>query len=89
MGYFPTYTLGNLLASQLLEAAAAQLGDLAAQFRRGDFAPLLGWLRENLHRRGRNYSATALIKKVTGQPLSSTALLRHLRGKFGEVYGLS
>ena len=88
MGYFPTYTLGNLLASQLLEAAAAQLGDLAAQFRRGEFAPLLGWLRENLHRRGRNYSAPDLIKKVTSQPLSSAALMRHLRGKFGEVYGL-
>ena len=89
LGYFPTYTLGNLLASQLLNAASAQLGDLAEQFRRGDFAPLLGWLRENLHRHGRNYSATELIKKVTGQPLSSAALLQHLRGKFGEVYGLS
>ena len=49
IGYFPTYALGNLYASQLFEQAATDLGDLNGQFRQGEFEPLLGWLRKNIH----------------------------------------
>ena len=52
IGYFPTYTLGNLYSAQLMEAAGRDLGDLDAQFRRGDFAPLLGWMRTHIHSQG-------------------------------------
>ena len=50
-GYFPTYSLGNLYAAQFYEQADADLGDLAAQFARGEFAPLREWLGEKIHRR--------------------------------------
>ncbi len=88
-GYFPTYSLGNLYAAQLFEKAADDLGDLAAMFRRGEFVPLRDWLRQNVHREGRRYPAAELARRITGQPLSHDALLRHLRRKFSPLYDLA
>jgi carboxypeptidase Taq len=89
VGYFPTYSLGNLYASQFFAAAQRDLGNLAAQFRRGEFQPLRQWLLEKVHRQGRRYTAAELVEQVTGQPLSHDRLIEHLRGKFGTVYGLA
>jgi carboxypeptidase Taq len=89
IGYFSTYSLGNLYAAQLFEAATRELGDLHAMFRRGEFVPLRDWLREHIHSQGRRYPAAELARRVTGVPLSHDALLRHLRGKFGPLYGLA
>jgi carboxypeptidase Taq len=86
IGYFPTYSLGNLYASQLFDQADRDLGGLAAQFARGEFGPLLDWLRSKVHQIGRCYTATELVERVTGQPLSHEPLLTHLRGKFGSLY---
>jgi carboxypeptidase Taq len=88
VGYFPTYALGNLYAAQFYEQVVADLGDPAAHFRRGEFAPLLDWLRSNIHQHGQRYSASQLVERVTGRPLASEALMRHLQGKFGELYRL-
>jgi carboxypeptidase Taq len=87
IGYFPTYTLGNLYAAQFFEQARHDLGDLDAQFARGDFAPLLGWLREKIHRQGKRYRAAELARRITGKDLSAEPLLRHLRKK-AELYGV-
>jgi carboxypeptidase Taq len=87
-GYFPTYTLGNLYAAQLMDAARRQLGDLDADFRRGDFGRLKGWLNENVHRPGRRYRAAELCRRVTGQPLDHGHLNKYLRGKYAPLYGL-
>lgn len=87
VGYFPTYSLGNLYASQFFEQAEQDLGNLGEQFARGEFAPLLDWLRTNIHAQGQRYTAAELVEQVTGKPLSSDALLRHLSGKFGGLYG--
>jgi carboxypeptidase Taq len=56
IGYFPTYTLGTLLSVQLWEAMAKELGDLDALVREGDFAPILAWLVEKVHRHGSRYT---------------------------------
>ncbi len=88
IGYFPTYTLGNLYAAQLFEAARGDLGDLEAGFAHGEFAPLLGWLREKVHRHGRRYPAAELVARATGKPPSAEPLLRHLRAKAADVYGV-
>jgi carboxypeptidase Taq len=88
MGYFPTYTLGNLYAAQFFDQAKKDLGDLEAQIARGQFAPLLGWLREKIHSQGKRYRATELVKRVTRRPLSAGPLLEHLRQKAAELYGV-
>lgn len=89
VGYFPTYTLGNLYAAQFFEKAREDLGDLDGQFARGEFAPLLGWLRENIHSQGKRYTPPQLVKKVTGKPPSAEPLVRHLRRKAAELYGVA
>jgi carboxypeptidase Taq len=86
MGYFPTYTLGNLYAAQFFEQARKDLGDLEGQISRGQFAPLLGWLREKIHRHGKRYTAPELAERVTGRDLSAEPLLKHLRAKAAELY---
>jgi carboxypeptidase Taq len=88
IGYFPTYTLGNMYAAQFFEQAGKDLGNLDSMFARGEFSPLLGWLRQNIHIHGRKYTARQLIKKVTGRDLSAQPLLNHLNRKATEVYGV-
>jgi carboxypeptidase Taq len=88
IGYFPTYALGNLYAAQFFEAAGRELGDLHAMFAKGEFAPLLNWLRTHIHRHGRRYTAPQLVKRVTGADLSPEPLLRHLTAKANELYGV-
>jgi carboxypeptidase Taq len=87
IGYFPTYSLGNLYAAQLFEQVEEDLGDLNEMFRHGEFTPLREWLRTNVHAQGRRYPATELARRITGQPLSHDALIRHLRRKFAPLYG--
>jgi carboxypeptidase Taq len=88
IGYFPTYTLGNLFAAQLFDKANEALGDLSPAFARGDFAPLLSWLRENVHRQGQRYRSTRLIEHVTGSPVDHRPLLKALRRKYEALYRL-
>ena len=89
LGYFPTYSVGNLLSVQLYEKADAALGgQVEAQIAAGEFAPLLGWLRENVHRHGRRYLPGELIRRAVGGPLDPAPYLRYLKTKFGAVYGL-
>ncbi len=88
IGYFPTYALGNLYAAQLFAKAAEELGDLDADFARGDFRPLRDWLRSKVHRHGQRYTAAELIVHATGSPLSARPLIEHLRAKMAPLYGL-
>lgn len=89
IGYFPTYTLGNLYAAQLMETARANLGDLDAQVTVGDFKPLLNWLRQNIHSLGQCYHPGELIQRATGKPLEAQPLINYLRQKLEPVYGLA
>lgn len=88
IGYFPTYTLGNLIAAQLWHTIRQAIPDLDAQIARGEFAPLLGWLREKIHRAGSKFTPDELIRKATGEPLSADHFTQYLQTKFGELYGL-
>ncbi len=87
VGYFPTYSLGNLYASQFFATANQELGDLHAEFRRGSFHPLRQWLLDKIHSHGRRFTAAELVERVTGRPLSHEALILHLRAKLGRLYG--
>ena len=89
IGYFPTYALGDVVAAQLFESAAAELGDLEAQVARGELGGLRGWLRERVHRRGGRLPAARLVERVTGRPPAPRPLLDALRRKYGVLYGVS
>ena len=87
IGYFPTYTLGNLYAAQFMEQAREDLPGLDDDFRGGTFGRLKGWLNEKIHRQGQRYRAGNLCQRVTGRPLSVEPLMRYLRGKYTPLYG--
>jgi carboxypeptidase Taq len=82
LGYFPTYTLGNLNAAQLMRRASEEIPGLAGQLARGEYKPLLSWLREKIHRHGSRYSPRELIRMATGEPTGIRDHIDYLRAKF-------
>ncbi|MCB1491234.1 MAG: carboxypeptidase M32 [Rhodobiaceae bacterium] len=82
IGYFPTYTLGAMGAAQLFQAARAAMPNLEDDIGEGRFGPLLGWLREAIHGRGRRDAPGTVIEKATGQPLDATAIKLHLEARY-------
>ena len=75
-----------MIAAQLWARVRALRPGSEAEFARGDFAGLLGWLRENIHAQGRRYSATELVQRVTGEPLSPRHLVAYLGERYGAIY---
>ncbi|MFN5757607.1 MAG: carboxypeptidase M32 [Planctomycetia bacterium] len=89
IGYFPTYTLGNMHAAQLMAAADRALPDLDAEMAAGRFAGLLGWMREHVHRRGRMLESDALVQEASGSPPAEKWLLDSLRSRYGAAHGFA
>jgi carboxypeptidase Taq len=89
IGYFSTYALGNITSAQLWERISEDIPDVYEQIGRAEFAPLSDWLREHVHRHGRKYMPKELLERVTGSSLDPQPLLTYLRGKLGEIYGLT
>jgi carboxypeptidase Taq len=83
-GYFPTYTLGALIAAQLFAAAREAMPELLQTIEQGEFAPLLDWLRTNIHSKGSLLSTTDLVEAASGAPRGTAAFRRHLRERYLE-----
>ena len=83
-GYFPTYTLGAMIAAQLFEAACRAEPDLLPGLTRGDFAPLRGWLRANVHEKGSLLETEDILVAATGRPLDAQVFRRHLERRYRE-----
>jgi len=81
LGYFPTYTIGNLMAAQLWERVEADLEDLDERIAAGDFEPLREWLRAHVHRHGRKYRPRELLQRITGEELRIDPFVSYLRAK--------
>jgi len=82
-GYFPTYTMGAMAAAQLFAAAKETHPDIPEAISTGDFAPLVGWMRENLHTRASSGSTDELLQAATGKPLGTDAFKGHLEVRYG------
>jgi len=87
-GYFPSYMLGNLYAAQMFATIRQELPDLDEQVAVGEFAPLLSWLRENVHRHGGIYEPKELIAKITGRTLDPSHFVRYVTTKYSDLYKL-
>ena len=81
-GYFPTYTLGALAAAQLFAAAKRQDAAIVPAIAKGDFAPLLAWLRRNVHGQGSLLTTDELLSQATGAPLGVAAFEAHLSERY-------
>lgn len=82
IGYFPCYTLGAIMAAQLFDAATRALPDLQPALGQGDFRPLLGWLRANVHQQGSLLDTQELLTRATGRPLELQPFLDHLQARY-------
>ena len=87
-GYFPTYSLGSVMAAQLYAAAEDDVDDLEGSIADGEFDPLHEWLEENVHRYGSRYETNELVRRATGTDLSADAFLGYVETKYGELYDL-
>ncbi|KKP68738.1 MAG: carboxypeptidase Taq [Candidatus Moranbacteria bacterium GW2011_GWE1_35_17] len=88
IGYFPTYTLGNLYSAQFYETAKRDILNLEKEIKKGHFEHLLNWLRKNIHIHGKLFSAEELVEKVTGEKLTSKYFIDYLEKKYSEIYKL-
>jgi carboxypeptidase Taq len=88
IGYFPSYCLGNLYAAQFFNTMQEALPGIEGRIERGDFTPVLSWLREKIHRFGGIYPAGELCRRVTGMPLDSQFFSRYLKEKYAPIYDL-
>jgi carboxypeptidase Taq len=88
IGYFPTYSLGNVISVQLWDQVRAAIPDLDQQFERGEFGELSSWLRENLHRNGRKFTSKETLERIVGGGIDSGPYLRYLKDKLGGIYGI-
>jgi carboxypeptidase Taq len=80
-GYFPTYSLGNVISVQIWERLKEDLGDLDQRFERGEFTGLREWLHEHLYVLGRKFTPQETIERVTGSRIDAKPYLRYLREK--------
>ncbi|PWU24860.1 MAG: carboxypeptidase [Candidatus Rokuibacteriota bacterium] len=89
IGYFATYTLGNMISAQLWEKVLEDVPDLHEQMEQGEFTGLREWLREQLHRHGRKFPPGETLERAVGAPIDPAPYLRYLRGKVSEIYGIA
>ena len=87
-GYFPTYSLGSVMAAQLYAAAEDDIGDLESQVSEGDFDALHEWLTENVHRHGQRYETNELVTQATGEEFTADYFLDYVTEKYGALYDL-
>lgn len=88
MGYFPTYTIGNLIASQMWLKMEEDLPELDQLVETGKFDSILGWLRENVHQYGSKYEPMEIVQRITGGGLSAKPYLDYLQTKYKDIYQL-
>ena len=88
IGYFPTYSLGNVISVQLWEHVREAIPDLDQQLERGEFGELSSWLRESLHRNGRKFTSKETLERLVGGGIDSGPYLRYLKDKLGGIYGI-
>lgn len=88
IGYFPTYSLGSVLAAQVFEAAKQDIDGLEDDIEQGEFSELQDWLRQKIHSKGKKFKTSKLIQQVTGEKLSAEPFLSYVEQKYSQLYRL-
>lgn len=88
IGYFPTYSLGSFYAAQFYHKANKDIKGLQQHIEKGNMLPLLKWLRENIHKHGKFYTAEELCTKVTGEKLNFKYFMNYVTDKYSAIYNL-
>lgn len=89
IGYFPTYSMGNLLSYQIWDRLSQDIPDTECQMASGDFSHILKWLQEHIYSQGSLYTPRELVKRVTGKPMGADDYVKGITAKYEALYGLS
>jgi len=81
-GYFPTYMIGTMLATQFFSAMKAEMPDVYSNIKVGKFKPIVSWLKNNIHSQGALYTSNELVKRVTKKYLDVKGYQDYLKNKF-------
>ncbi len=84
-GYFPTYSLGNIISVQIWEKVLSEIPDLPEQFEQGEFGQLHDWLRDRLYVLGRKFTPQETLERVVGGPIDAAPYVRYLKDKLGAL----
>ena len=87
-GYFPTYLIGTIYATQFYQQALREIPDLEASIGQGNLSVLREWLRDRIHRQGKLYRAEELVKQVTGEPMNDGRFSDYLTSKYENLYDI-
>jgi carboxypeptidase Taq len=85
-GYFPTYAIGSIYASQLFKALNDENPDVISDIEKGDFRNIINWLRKNVHSFGRKITADEIIKNTCGEGLNAKVFVNYLKNKYYKLY---
>ncbi|MCB0826930.1 MAG: carboxypeptidase M32 [Armatimonadetes bacterium] len=88
MGYFPTYSMGNILSYQIWSELEKSVGDTNALMEKGEFKPILDWLIDNMYQHGQRFQPQVLLQKLCGGGLDAQPYLNGMTKKYSEIYGL-
>jgi len=88
IGYFPTYSLGNMLSVLFYNHAVKDTPSIPDEIKKGNFEPLLNWMREKIHNEGAKYTPGELVKRVTGEPICTEPFLTYIKEKYTEIYNI-
>ncbi|MGZ9234549.1 MAG: carboxypeptidase M32 [Anaerolineales bacterium] len=87
-GSFQGYTLGNILSAQFYDAAIKAHPSIPDEIKQGKFSTLHSWLRENIYRHGSKFTASEILERATGSPLTIEPYITYLKTKYGALYPL-
>ncbi len=88
IGYFPTYSMGNILSYQIWNALEKDVPNTEELMMKGEFEPILHWLQKNIYSQGRKFTPKQLILNATGEPMNAKYYLDGLGAKYRELYGI-
>ncbi|MEI8282110.1 MAG: carboxypeptidase M32, partial [Armatimonadota bacterium] len=88
IGYFPTYSMGNILSYQIWNSLQKDIPNTDELFAKGDFEPVLSWLQAKIYSQGRKFTPKQLILNATGEPMNAKYYLDGLSKKYRELYNI-
>lgn len=88
IGYFPTYSMGNILSYQIWNALEKDIPNTEELIAKGEFEPILSWLQKKIYSQGRKYTPKQLILNATGEPMNAKYYLDGLGAKYKALYGI-
>ncbi len=86
MGYFQSYTLGNIYGGQIRHALLKAIPNVYEEISKGNFEPLNNWLTENIHQYSKCYTGPEIIKRITGEELNADYFIEYLNEKYSKIY---